>query len=100
MPKGYDLSKKAKADLRGIWNYTEDRWGEQQADTYYRNIIQSLADIAGGRRKGRRFPLRPRYFKIKQDRHLIFYMVSDDGRVFVSRILHEAMDLPSQLDDA
>jgi len=43
MARRYDLSNRAMADLRDIWNYTFDRWGEQQAEKYYRGIIKNPA---------------------------------------------------------
>jgi len=46
------------ADLRDIWNYTFDRWGEQQAEKYYRGIIKAISELADGRRNGTPFPAR------------------------------------------
>ena len=100
MDRRYDLSNQAKADLRDIWNYTIDRWGENQADKYYRGIIEAIKAIVDGKRAGQPFPARPSYLKLKQEHHLIFYIPTDESRIFVSRVLHEAMDLPSQLDEA
>ena len=99
MNRRFDLSKKARADLKSIWKYTGYRWGGRKADEYYRGIIQAITDIAEGKRVGSPFSARPGYFRVRQGRHLIFHTVRD-GRIFVSRILHEAMDLPSRLDDA
>lgn len=52
MAKNYALSEKAKADLRDIWNFTEGRWGQQQADTYYREIIKTIGFFGDGRSPG------------------------------------------------
>ena len=97
MSDGYDLSRKAVADLRGIWAYTEERWGAAQAELYYRAIIDRISALASGLAAGRPSPDREGYFFAKQGHHFIFYTRAADGRLFVSRILHEAMDLPSHL---
>jgi hypothetical protein len=34
------LSPRAQADLDDIWDYTADRWGLDQAETYTRDIWQ------------------------------------------------------------
>jgi len=42
------LSRKAIADIDGIWEYTVQTWSEDQAVVYYRqiyNAIQSLDNI-------------------------------------------------------
>ena len=36
----YYFTKKAIEDLNSIWNYTINVWSEQQADVYYRMIIE------------------------------------------------------------
>lgn len=42
----YILSKKALSDLRSIWNYTVETWSEEQADSYYQNLVQAFQTIA------------------------------------------------------
>lgn len=34
MPVRYDLTPEAKQDIRNIWLYTVEHWGERQADGY------------------------------------------------------------------
>lgn len=65
MARDYDLTEKAKADLRDIWNFTEDRWGEQQADTYYREIIKTIGFLATGDRQGRKADVRDGYLRAR-----------------------------------
>lgn len=73
MANAYDLSNRAKADLRGIWNYTEDRWGEQQADKYYRDIIKTIEQLASGERQGRKSDVRDGYLKYLVGRHFVYF---------------------------
>ncbi len=40
------LSPRAQTDLDKIWDYTADRWGLDQAETYTRNIWQRIEEVA------------------------------------------------------
>jgi toxin ParE1/3/4 len=42
----FTLSPRAQADLSDIWDYTVDRWGVDQAETYTRALRQSIEAIA------------------------------------------------------
>jgi len=96
MAKMYDLSGKAKADLRGIWNYTEDRWGEQKADAYYQDIIKTIELLATGERQGRKSDVRDGYLKYPVGRHFV-YFTKGESRIIVIRVLHERMDVDRHL---
>jgi toxin ParE1/3/4 len=91
------IRPRARQDLKAIWRYTCDRWGESQADLYLRQLdagIQSLTQ----------FPdigescddVRAGYRKLHVNRHLIFYRRSD-LQIEVVRVLHEAMDVGRHL---
>ncbi len=55
-------SPRARADLGAIWDYTAERWGQEQAERYVRQIqaaLEALADNPGlGRDAG---DIRPGY---------------------------------------
>jgi toxin ParE1/3/4 len=40
----YSLTNKAIADLSQIWNYTFDKWSENQADKYYQMLLDNCAE--------------------------------------------------------
>ena len=46
----YNLTKKAVDDLTQIWYYTFDRLPENQADKYYKMLIDNFAEIANNPR--------------------------------------------------
>ncbi len=96
MAKSVALSEKAKADLRGIWSYTADHWGEPQADRYYRDIIATFDLLATGARDGRRADVRAGYLKYPVGRHMV-YFTSSDSRITVIRVLHQRMDVDRHL---
>ena len=39
------LSRKAIADLDGIWDYTVETWSEEQAVAYYRHIYTAIQNL-------------------------------------------------------
>lgn len=40
------FSNMAVEDLTSIWNYTVEKWSEQQADSYYEQLIAASRRIA------------------------------------------------------
>ncbi len=43
----YKLTNKAVEDLTHIWNYTFEKWSENQADTYYNMLLENCKELAG-----------------------------------------------------
>jgi toxin ParE1/3/4 len=37
--KGYSFTNKAISDLSNIWEYTQNEWGSEQAEGYYRDLL-------------------------------------------------------------
>jgi len=91
------IRPRARQDLKAIWRYTRDRWGEPQADLY-------LSQLDAGIRSLLQFPnvgescdhIRAGYRKLHVHRHLIFYR-SGDVQIEVVRVLHQAMDVSRHL---
>lgn len=92
----YRLSRRAKADLDEIWDYSLDRWGDQQAAAYQRQIYTAIGMIAERPDLGwADSNLRPGYRRRPAGSHVIFYRVG--GMVEIVRILHQSMDAKSRL---
>ncbi len=94
----YFLTNKAVADLDSIWEYTVEAWSEQQADSYYSQLISVCNQIANDSRFHDR-----EYVEIHQglfsrhcNKHLIFYRIVADNIIEIVRILHERMDIVSK----
>lgn len=68
------LSPAAQADVDGIWDYTAENWGVDQAESY-------IADIRDG------------YRKALVGKHVLFFKTEDTGRITIMRILHQKMDV-------
>ncbi len=93
------LSRKAIADLDGIWDYTAQTWSEDQAVVYYRQIytaIQGL-DIIPMFLERTYDIVKPGVLGYKVGHHVFFYKKNKDGTISVDRILHEKMDYQRHL---
>ena len=95
---GYTLSPKARADLDSIWDYTAERWDEDQADRYVRLIARAFSDLADGSLPGRTADdIRDGYMKLPAGSHVIFYRRDADRGIVIVRVLHKRMDVQRHL---
>ena len=93
----YELTNKAVEDLAGIWEYTIEKWSEQQADKYYNLLLDKFQDIANKPELGRNYEgITNDLFGLKTSRHIIFYRKRINQPIEITRILHEQMDLKKQ----
>jgi toxin ParE1/3/4 len=93
----YVLSPRAQADVDEIWNYTAERWGDDQAERYARAIMQAIETIARDPSKGRSSDrIRPGYRRFSVGSHVLFFRVVAD-EIDVVRVLHRRMDFDRHL---
>lgn len=91
------LTPAAKGQLKSIWRYTFETWGEDNADAYLTEIEAKLNMLAGNPSLGRSRPdVKIDYHSIKVNRHIVFYLF-DEQHVDVIGVLHERMDVMSWL---
>ena len=96
----YILTNKAVEDLAEIWNYTFDRWSEQQADNYYEMLISNCEEIANNPNFGKTYEgITPSLFGLKVNRHIIFYRKIKKDVVEITRILHGRMDIKNRISE-
>lgn len=89
----YNLTNKAVEDLTGIWEYTIEKWSEQQADRYYNYLLDNCQDIANNPELGKNYEgIANDLFGLKTSRHIIFYRKFIDKPIEITRILHGQMD--------
>ena len=95
----YDITKEATEDLYKIWAYTVDTWSEEQADTYYALLVAGMNEVAGAPdRIGKPYDeIYPGLRAYHVGRHMLFYILQNNGRVLIVRIFHEAMDYARHL---
>lgn len=88
----YRFTPAAQRDLSSIWDFTEERWGVHQAETYINEIRAAVERIAEDPRRGRQCDeVRTGYRRYGIGSHLLVYVESTVG-VDVVRILHQRLD--------
>lgn len=99
MPK-YLLTNKAVEDLDKIWNYTFEKWSENQADQYYLMLLDNCKRIAKNPDLGKKYDgVTTGLLGLKTNWHIIFYREIELEVIEISRILHERMDLKNRLSE-
>jgi toxin ParE1/3/4 len=87
------LSPRAEDDFTDILQYTLETWGEAQVFEYRAVLDKALLTIRQNPGVGHRRPeLSAAHRIFPAGRHIIVYWVKDQA-VYVSRILHERMDI-------
>jgi toxin ParE1/3/4 len=95
---GFELTNKAKSDLKDIAIYTQNTWGNRQRNIYLTALDKSFYALASDHLKGRDCSeIRSGYRKHKVSKHIIYYREINANLIEIVRILHERMDIESQL---
>ena len=93
----YHISETAISDLDGIWEYTFFNWSKDQADRYHKLIISEIEFIAENRTSGKSIDhVKEEYLVTYVKSHMILFK-RIKGIVKVMRILHQKMDIESNL---
>lgn len=94
------LKQEAINDLNDIWEYTFQKWSENQADIYYAMLKFACEEIGENPEIGRKYDeVRKNLLGLHSGRHIVFYQLVADDEIEVVRILHERMDLKNRLTD-
>ena len=90
-----------EARLLEIWNYSCEKWGEEQADSYVRNLFAALNSLPTRRKSWRSFQdkMLPGVWFVRHENHFIFFRELPGGSLGIISILHEAMNLPARLKE-
>jgi len=97
MPNDYKLTHAAKHDLKEIWRYTFERWGEQQAEKYVLQFEKRFNDLVNTPYLGRSRPdIQKDYRSFSEGKHIIFYRVTG-AIIEIIGIPHVSMDVKSHL---
>lgn len=93
------LSPAAQADLEHIWEYTSERWGDDQAESYVRDIQRAIERVVDNPLIGRSCDeVRPGYRRHAVGSHTLYYRMASDELIHVVRVLHKRMDVDRHLD--
>lgn len=97
MPREFRLTPAAERDLEGIWQYTCELWGVDQAHKYIDLLTQAFQALADAPmtapacdhiREGYRFR--------GVERHVAYFKLAPYG-IAVVRVLHDRMDAKRHL---
>lgn len=87
------LTPLARADLDGIWSFTREQWGVDQAEAYLLGLDTTMKILAGQPGLGRSIAeVRAGYFKFPTASHILIYRLKPGAIEFV-RILHKSSDV-------
>ena len=93
------VTPKAESDLIGIWVYTCEEWGVEQADKYLDQLEVGMKQLIAHPSLGADYAhVFPGYRRLPVEHHAVFYQVLE-AEVLVVRVLHEEMDAPARLLD-
>ncbi|RBP81235.1 type II toxin-antitoxin system RelE/ParE family toxin [Marinomonas rhizomae] len=92
--KPFQLTIKAKSDLKYIALFTFRRWGREQRNIYLKQFDESFWLLAENPDIGKACDeTRNGYRKFLQGSHVIFYQQIDSQHIQIIRILHKSMDV-------
>lgn len=96
--KPFDLTCKARADLRAIAIFTEEQWGVEQRNLYIKQFDDTFHMLAASPLVGKSCDeVMPGYRKFPQGSHVVFYKEGNSCVIEVVRILHKSMDVEMQV---
>ena len=99
MAQTYLLSAAANQALDDIFNYTYDRWGEDQAKNYLSALFTLFDAVASGTQQGRliqpEYGVSGRYARC--GKHFVYWKVLADSTIAIAEILHERMNIGDHL---
>lgn len=94
----FELTKKAKEDLRTIAKFTEKRWGRDQRFLYIKQFDDAFHLLSKNPSLGKDCKyIKEGYRKFPQSSHIIFYSQGVKSKIIIMRILHKKMDVESKL---
>lgn len=96
----FTLTNMAKADLKGIADFTQSRWGREQRNLYLQMLDVSFRQLAANPLKGNDCSdIRIGYRKLNVGSHVIFYRQTRADTIEIVRVLHGRMDIDTRLSE-
>jgi toxin ParE1/3/4 len=92
----YRFTEKAAEDLVGIWVYTDEKWGEEQADRYQDEIFVCCERVANGAVGTRPVPGMTGISSFRCRNHFLFFVRDGETAIFIA-VFHERMDIMVRL---
>ena len=98
----HKIYPKAKRSLIEIWRYTDETWGENQADKYIRGLYAAIEKASRDRASWKpvEYELAQGIYFIRYQHHYVFFRQLSKGNIGIIGIFHERMDLPMRIKEA
>jgi len=91
--KGWRLTPRALEDLDAIADYTVEKWGVDQLESYLEALIERFEWLAENQMLGRdRSDVHPGYRCFPEGSHIVFYTLDGDF-IDIIGIPHKSMDV-------
>ena len=91
----FRLSVKARAEIKNIFRYSFQKFGESQAKKYKTSFDECFQLLADNPNMGIEcHTIRNGYFRHKHESHVIFYTLRSND-IFITTIIHSRMDIKS-----
>ncbi len=92
------LSRAADSDIRKIANYSLEKWGRSQRNTYITELFDAFEHLAESPQIAIKIDqIRAGYRKFPQGSHVIFFKESSQNQIEIVRVLHKSMDVSTQI---
>lgn len=89
----YKLTLLAENDIKEIWYYSVNRWGEKQAEKYIRQLEKRFEWLATNPESGiKRDDVKVGYCSYYEEKQTIFYRIVNDGIVVIG-VPHQNEDV-------
>lgn len=97
MQNKFKLSVKARAEIKKIFRYSFQQFGENQAVKYKASLNECFQMLADNPNIGRECnDIRDGYFRHEHQSHVIFYTQRSND-IFIATIIHDRMDIKNIL---
>jgi len=95
------LLEPASRRIDEIYQYTADKWGEEQAEGYVSGLFGAISGLSDDTTLSRPVPasLGGVGFFFKYERHFVYWRRLDDKTIGIVTILHERMHQAARLRD-
>lgn len=93
------ISSEAFLDLEKIWLYTLEKWSKEQADRYYKVLIDEFEFLRSNCNTGKSAEqIRSEYRVSFVKSHLVFYKIENQQKLEIIRILHQSVNIDDWLN--
>ncbi len=93
----FRVSPAAERDLEGIWRYTRQNWGLDQAERYTDTMSAAFQELAESPKSAPSCDhIREGYRRRRVARHVVYFRITTYG-IAIIRVLHDRMDAQRHL---